>query len=294
MPKICYREQSFYEKSLERLGWIENILEEYAHLGHRMTVRQVFYQAVARDLMPNTQATYNAIQTLLDNGRMTGRIDWEAIEDRGREVVRPSVWKSPSAILDACTRSYQRDLWLSQAVRVELIIEKAALVGVVEDVCQRFRVSYLAARGYASQSIAWEMAQRYRHDRREIVVLYLGDHDPSGIQMGRDLHERLELFADRKIDFRRLALNRDQTSNLPPNFAKETDKRFAKYVEEFGTEECWELDALEPDVIENLVETEIHGLIDGDRWAEVEGLEAVERQRLRRIAGRAARRERLA
>ncbi len=147
------------------------------------------------------------------------------------------------------------------------------------------RIPYLAARGYNSQSVTWDLGHRhYRRDPREIVVLYLGDHDPSGIDMSRGLHERLELFAERKIDLRRLALNREQTEGLPPNFAKETDKRFQGYVEKFGTEDCWELDALDPDVISDLIKTEIHGLIDWDLWQEEMDLEEEERQELEELA----------
>ena len=114
-------------------------------------------------------------------------------------------------------------------------------------------------------------------DRGQIpVVLQLVDHDPTGLDMTRDIRERLAMFAGQEIEVRRIALNinqidqRDESSRvigrLPPNFAKENDSRYAAYVRQFGTTDCWELDALAPNVIAGLVRAELNSLIDHDAW----------------------------
>jgi hypothetical protein len=84
--------------------------------------------------------------------------------------------------------------------------------------------------------------------------------------MTRDIRERLTMFARQDIEVRRIALNIHQTAGLPPNFAKESDTRTADYKRNFGTSDCWELDALSPDVIAGLIRAEIEDLVDVGAW----------------------------
>ena len=149
-------------------------------------------------------------------------------------------------------------------------IEKEALVGVIEPVCERRRLPYFAARGNGSDSELYRAGKRFASQLRAgqaPLVLYLGDHDPTGIDATRDVRERLKMFARTAIEVRRVALNLDQvrTYGPPPNPAKETDSRYPAYVREFGPE-CWELDALDPAVIDGLIETEIDGVVDQGAW----------------------------
>jgi hypothetical protein len=162
------------------------------------------------------------------------------------------------------------DRWLTQPTYVEVWYEKDALMGVFERVAN-FRVPSFSCRGYTSDSEVWGAAQRLKHvagKGKDVVILHFGDHDPSGIDMTRDIGERLRLFgAPRTLDIRRLALNMDQVEQYdpPPNPAKETDSRFANYQAEYG-DESWELDALEPAVLEGLVTKELLTLIERDEW----------------------------
>jgi hypothetical protein len=100
------------------------------------------------------------------------------------------------------------------------------------------------------------------------VVLHLADHDPNGIDMTRDNRDRLSLYARQPVEVRRIALNMDQVHRFrpPPNFAKETDTRSAGYVKTFGTEKCWELDALSPVVIADLIRDAIEPFIERSKW----------------------------
>jgi hypothetical protein len=156
---------------------------------------------------------------------------------------------------------------------VEVWYEKDALMGVFERVAQNYRIPSFSCRGYTSDSEVWSGAQRLRaigRKNKDIVILHFGDHDPSGIDMTRDIGDRLRLFgAPRTLDIRRLALNMDQVEEYdpPPNPAKETDSRFANYQAEYG-DDSWELDALEPSVLEGLVVKELLTLIERDPWAD--------------------------
>lgn len=284
----AYKQFKFNDGTLELIGTMNDIVREYIGHGFRLTVRQLYYQLVARDVVPNTIQSYKRVASILNDARVGGMVDWDIIEDRTREFVRRQRWESGSHILEAASNSYHMDMWGDQSSRVFVIIEKEALVGVLEPICKRLDVPVLAARGYPSGTVLREFALedivpsvRDQH----IVVLHCGDHDPSGIDMTRDLEERISMFAYQDIELRRIALNMDQitTYNPPPNPAKTTDSRFAAYVERFG-HESWELDALPPTDLSALVENQIRAQIDTDKWddraQEVEDI----RQRIREAA----------
>ena len=199
---------------------------------------------------------------------MTG----EAIEDRTRFIRAISSWDDPREILQTTVDSYHKDLWKTQDKRFEVWIEKDALIGVVEPTCKELDLPHFSCRGYVSDSEMWHGAMRLlRHVRngQDVIVLHLGDHDPSGIDMTRDITDRLNLFSFFKdgIEVRRIALTMEQIKvvNPPPNPAKVTDSRYEKYAAEFG-DESWELDALEPAYIADLIRTAVFEERDIDRW----------------------------
>jgi hypothetical protein len=209
-----------------------------------------------------------------------------------------AAWDDPAAIIESAAESYREDLWACQNYRPEVWIEKDALVGVIEGVCTEYRVPYFACRGNNSESEQYKAGKRFeRHLVGGLtpIVLHLGDHDPNGLDMTRDNRERLAMFTGRGVEVRRLALNMDQVERhaLPPNPAKETDSRFSAYVENFGTENCWELDALEPAVIADLVRAGIHGLIDLAAWESALAEEQRNRDLLATVSGNWAKVENL-
>ena len=166
-------------------------------------------------------------------------------------------------------------------VYVEIWIEKDALAGVFQRVCNSLDVPYFACRGYPSDSETWAAAQRllgYIEQNQQPIILHFGDHDPSGIDMTRDIEEKMRLFGAYGVEVRRLALTMDQveTYEPPPNPAKARDPRFVGYLAEFG-DESWELDALEPSVLSSIVRAEIDDIIDQDAWDEIEEEETTER-----------------
>ena len=287
MAKIAFVDHRFSEPSLSLLSKAETIMDQYEAQNFRLTLRQLYYQMIARDLFPdswidpetgtkNNIRNYKKFGVLVDNGRKAGFLDWDMIEDRARETVFPPYWSSPSSIINVCVRQFRIDKWEKQPCHVEVMAEKDAVTGILTPVCERMQVRFTANRGYASSSLFYEVSQRLTEandDDKEIHILYLGDHDPSGMDMTRDLRERMGLFTfnDFPVDVTRIALNMDQVEkwNPPENPAKDTDSRFVDYRKKFGNK-CWELDAIEPSELANLVSDWISGYRDEDLWEEAE------------------------
>jgi hypothetical protein len=286
--KICYQPKNFGTKRLAQIAAANTIIKEYQAAGYTLTVRQLYYQFVSRDLIPNKQAEYKVLADIISEARLAGLIDWEAIEDRTRNVRSLSVWDNPGQIVSACATQFKMDLWANQKYAPEVWIEKDALIGVIEGPCIRWRVPYFACRGYSSQSEQWRAGQRFREaieQGRKPIVFHLGDHDPSGIDMSRDNQERLSLFAGDEIEVVRLALNMDQVRqyNPPPNPAKSTDTRFSNYQSLHG-DSSWELDALEPSVIDKLVASNIRSILNNTQWYKDIAKENKAKETLQKIA----------
>ena len=175
-----------------------DIIAEYHRQGFTLTLRQLYYQFVARALIPNNMRSYKRLGTIVSDGRLAGEIDWDAIEDRTRNLQRQPHWDSPASIIRAAAESYAIDMWENQPARVEVWIEKEALIGIVERVCKRYDVPYFACRGYVSQSEQYMAGQRFADhvdSSQYVVILHFGDHDPSGIDMTRDNDDSLGMFS---------------------------------------------------------------------------------------------------
>lgn len=253
------------------------ILEDFAAQGYDLTVRQLFYQLVSRDLIRNTQADYRRIVDIVNDGRLCGLIDWNMIEDRTRNLKGLPHWSSPEEIMSQCAQDFMVDQWANQPNRVEVWIEKDAMVGLLSKPCNRNDVPFFSCRGYTSQSEMHVAAMRAVHYHRDLdpqtVILHLGDHDPSGIDMTRDITDRLNLFCDYHFcpppKVVRIALNMDQIREYdpPPNPVKFKDTRAPDYVALYGRE-SWELDALRPDVVDRLITKHIEEYRDEDLWQE--------------------------
>ena len=266
MPKIQYKSINFREDSLALIALVDGVISEYTSQGYDLTLRQVYYQLVARGYIPNNERSYKNVGNLINDARLAGLIDWNAIQDRTRNIRRNSHWNSPPDIMDSVVYSYAIDTRETQPIYTEVWVEKDALIGIVQDISRALDVPCFSCRGYVSASEMWSAARRFirEDDRERRVILHLGDHDPSGKDMSRDIQERLEMFgAD--VEVQRIALNFDQIEEFspPPNPTKLTDSRATGYISEFGYE-CWELDALEPRVLTNLIRNEVEELTDMD------------------------------
>lgn len=272
--KYAYKDMKFRKDTLKLIELINSIIATYQRQGFVLSVRQLYYQLVARALIENTEKSYKRIASVINDGRVGGLIDWDAIEDRGRDIELRTRWFSGSQIVRAAADGYHMDMWVGQEARVFVIVEKAALAGVLSGICRQYDVPLLAARGYPSVSVVREMVMDHfrpaiKRDQT-ITILHLGDHDPSGIDMTRDLDERIGMFLENdqfEASVNRIALTMPQIEekNPPPNPAKTTDSRFDDYMRKFG-HESWELDALEPSFLVELVRGQIEHQIDWPTW----------------------------
>ncbi|MFE4547567.1 hypothetical protein [Streptomyces sp. NPDC056785] len=285
----AYVPKTFTPAHQRLIDMAEQICREYAAQGFDLTLRQLYYQFVARDVIANKQSEYKRLGSIINDARLAGLLDWNYIVDRTRNLRGLSHWDSPHEVIRSAASGYRTERWATQPHRVEVWIEKDALVGVIAGVCQRYDVDYFSCRGYTSQSELWGAAQRMRGYQREgqkPVIIHLGDHDPSGVDMTRDIEDRMELF-EADVTVRRIALNMEQVRehNPPPNPAKLTDSRATGYIREHGYS-SWELDALNPTMLDELIEGEIWAWRDADAWDRATTAMDQERALLRAVASR--------
>lgn len=290
MPKICYRTKKFSAERMELINKANAIIAEYAQQGFELTLRQLYYQFVSRDFIPNNMRAYKNLGDVINDARLAGLVDWLAIVDRTRNLKDLAHWDDPADIIAACAKQFRLDKWDNQPCRVEVWIEKDALVGVIERICQELDVPFFSCRGYTSQSEMWVAAQRlakHVESGQKPYIIHLGDHDPSGKDMTRDITDRLAEFSGDTVEVDRLALNMDQIEryNPPPNPAKMTDSRAEDYVAEFGNE-SWELDALEPAVIADLIRNAVERVRDEEHWDEMCEKEKKHREDIQRVSNR--------
>ena len=283
--KIEYIEWNPKPATIVLINHAEDIIEEYQAAGYVLTLRQLYYQFVSRDIIENTERSYKNLGTVITKARMAGMISWEAIEDRNRE--HHDFWYEEDELEPIRKLPYyvRFDQWARQDTYIEVWVEKESLGSVISRACKPLLVPYMSCKGYLSASEAWRAGRRFQEKinlGKNCVLIHLGDHDPSGIDMTRDNKDRLDIFTENHgaVDVRRIALNMDQVDQYspPPNPAKITDSRATGYINKFG-ESSWELDALEPQIIERLIKNEIEQYIDHDIWEDVEEYE-LEKERI--------------
>lgn len=299
MPLITYVFKHFRDKSYDDIDRANHVLNEYAEQGYTLTLRQLYYQFVARGWRENTERSYKRLGDLISNARLAGHIDWYHLVDRTHNLRGLPHWSGPDDIIGACAKEYRVDHWEGQPARVEVWVEKDALIDVVAKACDPLDVPFFSCRGYTSQSEMWAASQRlieHAAHGQEPVILHLGDHDPSGMDMSRDIQDRLGLFcgyAGVEVTFARLALNMDQIQEHepPPNPTKVTDARAAGYIDRFG-HECWELDALEPRVLTKLVAHHIRKQMKQGLFKQAEERTMQGRRVIQELANEADMRER--
>lgn len=243
-----------------------NIIGRYDSLGLTLTLRQLYYQMVQRNIIRNNLQMYSKLGDVVSNARLAGLVDWESIEDRIRQPQKVADFEDRDELLQAAINSYRLDRWQGQHNYVEMWVEKDALSGVIWPVASQYHVTLMVNRGYSSISAMYEASKRFlkaRARKQEPHILYVGDHDPSGLDMDRDIIDRLQTFRVRLAGFERIALTRAQIDehDPPPNPAKFTDSRAEAYVREHG-ETSWEADALPPEVLQSTLREKLELLVN--------------------------------
>ena len=280
MPKICYQSKTFSADRMRIVEICASICAEYAAQGYDLTLRQLFYQCVSRDIIPNRPEEYKRLGDLVADARLAGLLNWDHIVDRTRNLMANQHWEKPSDLVKAAANSYATDKWMEQDDYCEVWIEKQALEGVISGMCSRLDVPFFCCRGYTSLSEMWSAGQRLLYQiqqGKQVHIIHLGDHDPSGIDMSRDIKYRLQMFVDAhtqemsaddsRVHVLRVALNMPQIERLnpPPNPAKLTDSRAADYIDKYG-DSSWELDALDPTELNDIIERAVMHYRDEEKW----------------------------
>lgn len=316
MTYICYQPKNFRDSTLKIIFMAKRICEAFAAKGYDLTLRQLYYQFIARDVFPNSEKSYKNLGNIISDARLAGLISWDMIRDRHRQVKQYPQWSSPQEAMLAICQQYRINIWADQPWYVEVWVEKDAQIGIVSRAANKFQVPYMACKGYVSQSEMWGAAtsrfiakmgapewpekdqmedegeeygiqldnylQEFKSSLRRCggkmnemdmgegykagMIIHLGDHDPSGIDMTRDIRDRMHTFGCPVI-VERIALNIEQVRqyNPPPNWAKVSDCRAKDYIKKFGPH-SWELDALSPEVVDELITQKIESLIDREKF----------------------------
>jgi hypothetical protein len=274
--EIEYKRFNFRTETLAIIEKANEIIADYEGQGYTLTLRQLYYQFVAKDLIENSERSYKRLGNIITDGRYAGMIDWLSIEDNHRTSASEGSYnEDEEEAVRGIEGHIAYDFWARQEYYVEVWVEKDALLNVVSRACDPYMIPNMACKGYLSASEAWRAGQRFEEKNargKHCVLLHLGDHDPSGIDMTRDNIDRLELFAGQGVvDVRRLALNLEQVHQYkpPPNPAKVEDSRSTGYIAKYGSK-SWELDALSPSVVNRIISKEIDSLINQEKWDEVE------------------------
>src|SRR5215467_562755 len=296
------------EIDFEGEGWTPNaryadiitkangICLEYVNAGYDLTLRQLYYQFVSRDLFENITENYDLLGRVLNKARWNGWFDWDYLVDRTRNVQGVAHWNTPGDILKAAANSFRLDKWANAEHVVEIWVEKEALAGIIGQAGTGVDCRWFPCRGYVSASEIYQAGLRlveHIKNGQEVTVLHLGDLDPSGLQMTDDNYGRLlkvvRYYTDAsKLHFKRNALNMPQIAqyNPPENPAKEGDSRYKAFVAYTGGTTSWELDALPPNVLVALIEQEVEALRDEDVWSQASDEEKGYREKLEALSGR--------
>lgn len=279
----------FQPQSKDLLEHCNQVVESYMEDGLRLTLRQLYYQLVSANIIANKERSYKNLGSLVSRARLAGLIDWDAIEDRVRQAKRAPEWESASSLMESALASFRLPRLQGQLHYVELWVEKDALAGVLEPISRQYHVVLMVNRGYSSQSAMYESAKRIeqRTDQfgcRDATILYLGDLDPSGEDMVRDIQDRMDLFgASVRVEKVALTIDQVRSYDLPPNPAKLSDSRARAFIEKYGPE-SWEVDAIPPRELRRIIDVAILSKLDTDAMNLVIDREAEIKDALREMA----------
>lgn len=280
MARELFRHWKPKQETLELVAHCSQIIEELS--AYRLTLRQLYYQLVSRNIIPNEERSYKNLSRVVTRARLAGLLDWSAIEDRVRQPDLPLEYDNLQDLVYWSLESYRLPRWKGQEYYAELWVEKDALASVLRPLAQMYHVTLMVNRGYSSASAMYDSAKRFLlHREQDCMLFYLGDLDPSGEDMVRDIRDRLLEF-DAPVRVEKIALTMDQVQEYqpPPNPAKMTDPRAADFISKYG-HESWEVDALPPNVLEDLISDSIKKVLDLELYQEVKDQEEKDKNTLR-------------
>lgn len=246
-----------------------------------MTIRQLFYRLVSKSRVPNSLASYQMVSRIMTKCRDDGRCPFEWIADRSRPVYAATGFDDAVEYAATMRDGYRKNLWATQPEHVEVWVEKDAIIGSIEDVCNELGVTIRVGRGYWSTTAAHGIAKIFASIDKPITVFYCGDHDPSGQNIQSELYARIQEYGSGDFVMERLAISKDDITefNLPPLPVKSSDPRASQFVRTHGNE-CVELDALPPTELRRRIQETVEQHIDDELWEAAKEIEKKEKSRI--------------
>jgi hypothetical protein len=257
--------------------------------GKPMTVRQVFYQATVRGIVEKLESGYAKVQVDLTKMRRDGSLPYDWLADNTRWQRKPRTFDSVEDALKETAAFYRKNLWRDADCYVEIWLEKDALAGVIYPITEMYDVPLMVARGYASLSFLYSAAEYINELSVPAYIYHLGDFDPSGVNAGEKIEETLrELAPDAEIYFERIAVTPEQIDewDLPTRPTKASDTR----SKNFGGISV-ELDAIDPNVLRDLVQETIERHLPPDQFEILKTAEESEREIISRLVSRATKQQ---
>ena len=173
---------------------IVDICENYLDGGYTLTLRQLYYQLVSQDAIPNHDKVYKKLSSIKDEIVYSGGVDWSVFEDRGRVPFLPYYENDVKSALEYTAIHYRIDRQRGQNTIVEVWTEKDAISSILKKITSYYGVRISVNKGYTSTTAikgAYDRFIEAINEGKKIKILYFGDHDPSGLDMIRDINDRL-------------------------------------------------------------------------------------------------------
>ncbi|MBI2393179.1 MAG: hypothetical protein HYV09_26575 [Deltaproteobacteria bacterium] len=280
----CVRHRGLGRRTHELRDAIVRVLDGF---DGSMSTRQVFYQVVSIGAIENSPANYDRVQRAIVAMRRDGTIPYARIVDRTRRKYQRAAWDSAEEAVGALHSQYRRDLWADQPTVVHVACEKQALEGIFAAACDEYGASLWILRGFISEGFVWEWAEDIRALNaagKRVVIAFFGDFDPSGLDLERDLLDRLDGFGA-EFECFRWGIHREDIDEygIPSVGVKATDSRTKRFVAEHGTVTA-ELDALPPAVLRKRVKDAIVDEIDPTAWNRLVEITNIERESMAHVA----------
>lgn len=246
-----------------------------------ITLRGVYYRLVSAGVFSSTgDANYDTTGRIMTMLRENGIVSFSSIVDNARSSLKASSWSGISAYVDTVAQAYRKDFWSSLDDYVHVIVEKDAIAGTIQPVTDSYDVTLSPIRGYSSLSFAHAIASEWRQIDKPIHVYYLGDLDPSGVDIEREIQSKLTRYSGKTFRWSRLAINDDDFEPfkvIELDLSKKSkDVRYAKFMRSYTRSA--ELDALPSDELRRRVEEAIRRHVPQDRWQRLTEVEELEKR----------------
>jgi hypothetical protein len=259
------------------------VLAQLAHEHQPTTVRGLMYRAQAAGLFSSpSQQSYDQTARIILKLRRVGIIPYSWIVDSTRRRLKPSSWADLSDFAEDAARCYRLDFWSRQSHYIEFFVEKDAMAGILEPVTSEYDVYLNVVRGQPSETFVWNIAEQWNEIEKPIFAYYLGDHDPSGLEIEASLKSKLYRFSDNHFRWRRLAITMEDFANpeLLGFPVKRTAGGWRDYLQTHG-DRCVEIDALSSSEVRQRISDTIESHIDGEEWETLKRIEQRERETLK-------------